>query len=56
MADWEAQNTHAPTFAPDNNYDKINNTTVGGQVQSKINFLADVPRALYRTLTASMST
>src|SRR5262245_36932204 len=38
MADWAAQNTHAPTFAPDNNYDKINNTTVGGQVQSKINF------------------
>jgi hypothetical protein len=43
MADWEAQNTHAPAFAPDNNYDKINNTTVGGQVQSKINFGADVP-------------
>src|SRR5690349_16856550 len=48
MGDWTAQNTSAPVgidpaapnyyFAPDNNYGLITNTSVGGTIQSKINF------------------
>ncbi len=42
MADWTGQNnrpTDPPSvFAPDNNYGLISPTSVGGQIQSKINF------------------
>jgi hypothetical protein len=43
MADWVGLNTVTPTFAPDNNYGIISPTSVGGKIQSKINFASSLP-------------
>ncbi len=49
MADWVGQNTQGSTWAPDNNYGVISATSVGGQIQSKVNFSAAVPGEIAST-------
>lgn len=43
VADWTGQNTVTPAFALDNNYGIVSPTSVGGQIQSKVNFAGQFP-------------